>query len=146
MTSYLNHVKKLSPIQPIRISLQIHAWMLLADSKKQSSLKLSLQCMPSAIGGYQVVNPNGQGIISLRMRPVNAVVLNFSIKRFNQEVQTIFDEPRPKKDNSESGRDKKCMPTSPLDGDRLLSISDGLATLYLRQTGKESPLYTIMGA
>ena len=41
------------------------------------------------------------------------------------------------------------MPARHSDGDRLLSITGlekiGLATSYLRQTGKENPFYTIAG-
>jgi hypothetical protein len=55
------------------------------------------------------------------------------------------------KDNGESGsaQDKERPPARGADDGRLLSISDleyiGLATSYLRQTGKENPLYTILG-
>ncbi len=57
-----------------------------------------------------IVNPNGHGII--RMKPVNDVVVHCSIVRLNQEIQTIFDEPKPVKDNGESGsaQDKERTP------------------------------------
>ena len=76
-----------------------------------------------------------------------------SIVRLNDEIQTIFDEPKskPVKDNGGSGsaQEEGQPQAQGADSNCLLTVSDleyiGLATSYLRQTGIQDQLYTIMG-
>ena len=49
----------------------------------------------------RIVNPKGNSIA--RLKPVNDVVIHCSILRPNHEIQSMFDEPKPVKDNGESG-------------------------------------------
>ena len=148
MTWYLNHVNKLSPTHPAYMYQPPHPGLdaVGGDITKLVENVVSVHTFCDRGG---IANPNGQGII--RTKPVNVVVTHCSIVRLNQEIQTIFDEPKPVKDNGESGsaQDKERPPARCADDGRLLSVSDleyiGLATSYLRQTGKENPLYTIMG-
>ncbi len=150
MTGYRNHVNKLSPTHPAYMYQPPHQGM---DAVGGDLTKLveNMASVHTFCDRGGIMNPKGHGIIT--MKPVNDGVVNCSIVRLNQEIQTIFDEPKPVKDNGESGsaQDKERTPARGTDDDLLLSISDleyiGLATSssYLRQTGQENPLYTIMG-
>jgi hypothetical protein len=74
--------------------------------------------------------------------------------RLNHEVQTFFDEAKPTKEENESemGQDKDQEHKRDRQSDeaRLLTLSDleyiGVATAYVRTTGRDNQPYTIVGA